>query len=222
MNGLEKIPTAKNLVLAYNELQGKKLSLQTLLTYFQWARFDPRLAEIITAKVISDWKQINPFELNLKLRTTTWPRTLAVILDMAALGIKPQDRLNFKIWKTCATSNLQSGPDEVFFIGVFSFAGKQMKLASERSHHIFRKWNYLGQDVFLNKVQSLKIEKTLIDKNRRREILKNLLTTKTLISVNDYLYALESPVSKRVAQLDLKKFPGIKTTGRTKNRRYHL
>lgn len=100
MKGLKKIPSPHDLAKVYHRLQSEKLTGRYLISIFQWSRFDPRLGEILVAKIIQDWQQINPFYLYCHLIKTTWSSAMGVLLDMAQLQIKTQHLAAYKAWKT--------------------------------------------------------------------------------------------------------------------------
>ena len=220
MKGLEKTPSPNDLMKAYDQLQAGPLSLSLLMETFEWVRFDPRLGEILASSIEKNWRHLNPFEIFNGLLLSTWPAVMGVLLDMAQLQIVPGEIKQYRIWKKCATANLKNAQNEQFFIGLYSLAGSQMLRQVERSNKIYRRWGYFGEDLFFNKANNQKVRGTLVKKELRLRVLNQLLAQKRSISVNDYIEALPAPVSRRIAELDLHHFKGLKRQGQTKGRVY--
>lgn len=221
MKGLSQIPSQNDLIKSYNELQSLGLNEISLLKYFQWVRFDPRLGEILVQKLLLDWKSLNPFLIYQGLQDKDWPSVMGVLLDSVQIQILKKDVKNFQAWKSTILYKMRKTEFQQFFIGLSAFAGKKVRDQVESSNTIFKRWNYYGNQLFFNKEKNKNFEKSLYGKTDRLSKLDEfLLKNKSRITVNDYLKILPIPISRRLAEMDLKNHPSLAAKGYTKNRYY--
>jgi len=92
-----------------------------------------------------------------------------------------------------------------------SFARARLRGFPEKKS-LFKKWKALVLD-------HTSVPQTL-PPVAREEVLRELLRNRERITVEDYLEALGPNVSRRIAQLDLQKFPFLKKRGKTQSRFY--
>lgn len=222
MEGLKVLPAASDLQQAYSILQNSRAVAPSdeLVLMSQWARFDPRLAEQLVDHFRLYWSEINPLQLNLLNQKAAWPAALGVLLDQVRtyVDFKPEEKHRYTRWAKCVMVSVRPAAGELFFIGQRSFAGKLMRQDSELSLRSYVKWGYLGRDILFNKANTLR-RRTSISPSARMRALRELLQSRKRITVSDYVDALHGGVSRRQAQLDLKK-AGLREIGQTRNRFY--
>ncbi|MCM2281932.1 MAG: hypothetical protein NDI61_08820 [Bdellovibrionaceae bacterium] len=222
MKGLEIIPSTRQLQEAYGVLQADPgaVSVREFVLYSQWARLDPRLAEILVGYLRARWKSFNPLEVNEALLKSPWPASMGVLMDQARTYSRfmPAERRAFASWQKCAMVSVRPAEGELFFLGLRSFAGKVMLKDAEFPLRSYTRWGYLGREILINKA-SASPARTSLDPARRRQVLRQLLRGRRHITVEDYMSALEGTVSRRQAQIDLKAAKLI-TSGNTRSRIY--
>lgn len=215
MKGLLKIPSSQELEKAYTNLQSKlKINEETFGLYSQWARFDPRLAEILIGTLAKHWKNISPLLLHENLVKQPWPSSMGVILDFCQVVVSKSERKLFEKWKDLVLLEIPKENFGQYFIGLRAFGGHEMKKDSLLSLYPYLNWGYLGRDVLL-KNAPLKISWIPLSLRKRR--LKELKLSR--VTVRSYREALENKVSQRQAQRDLKN-SGLKNLGSTQAKIY--
>lgn len=180
MKGLDIIPSESPLIEAYNLLQAhhEPVSLEQIIFWGQWARFDPRLAEILIERLCDNWKEINPFEFQQKLLNQVWPQAIAPLIEHIELLLKSSEISRFRIWKKMSLYQIPPAKGEIYWIGVYTFAGKTMRQLPSRSLLPFTRWGFYADDILLNKARSRKLSRTILPKKQRLEILYQLARQK--------------------------------------------
>jgi hypothetical protein len=107
---------------------------------------------------------------------------------------------------------------EQFFIGLRAFGGEAMRLDAERSLATYLRWGYLGREILVNKASQRERVRTLLPLDARRRILEGLIRKFTRLTVGDYLEAVGGGLSRRQAELDLRRCPRLLGRGRTRGR----
>lgn len=220
MRALKTVPSMKQRLEAYRDLQSADVGLALLVKYYPWTRFDPRLAEILTQNLAKSWSKLNSADLNQRLKQTQWPQALGVILEQTGYLVSRRDQQRFRTWKKIAMTDIKPANGEIFWIGLHKFAGKIVQELPQRSIRPYLKWGYYGSDILINKSSSKKLNQTLLDKSQRMKILRQFAGTVHFFTVGDYMRALSYSVHKRTAELDLKNCDFIMSYGNTKARRY--
>ena len=223
MIGLKQIPSQKDLLAAYNQIQsGSSVQPEPakLALWSQWTRFDPRLGELLVEWFARCWTKQDPIALNAALRTQPWPAAIGPILETAAL-IQTIELELFRNWLRVVMTTFLPAPNEQFFIGLNKVAGPRMIREAGAASKVFRRWGFLSSEVLLAKGSALG-RRTLVSPLARLNVLNDLLAIKHEISVNDYLFALNGLVSRRQAERDLAGHPGLRARGFTRRRTYTL
>jgi hypothetical protein len=220
MKGLLEIPGPVDLLPVYNKIVSNPLNLNILLEVFQLVRFDPRLGQLLLTSLHQNWSTLNPFEINQATLKTTWPAVMGVLIEMLHIEIDSSIAKDFRAWKNCALANIPKAKNEQFYIGLYAIGGTQMRHQSAAANQIYKKWGYLGIDLFTKNSPKTISKKTLLNKTDRLVILKELLQKKNVITVNEYLQALSSPVSRRIAEQDLSSTAWVKSQGKTRAKIY--
>lgn len=190
-----------------------------LIKIINWVRFDPRLGEIIVHYLIKNWKTLNPILLNEKLSTSIWPQTFGVICDHVQLFIQKSDKKLFKNWYKCIFGNIKIKKDySTFYIGIYSFGSVLQMNEVEKSLEPYSRWGYYSSSPIVEIKNSQK--STLLNSSLRLSNLKKLSLQYKIFRVLDYIKICDFQISKRIAELDLKKW-AIKR-GNTKGAYYVL
>jgi hypothetical protein len=224
-----QVPTTKELENAYHHLIGKKnVSEVDFVFYSRFVRFDPRLGEAWLTRMRRDWKKISPVSLRDKNLNHLDPAIFGVLLEQVEVFlISKQERKLFRLWKNAVLWLTPKGDHAQFLIGVKPLGSDTMMDDAEFPAREYIKWGYLGRDVFLNKfLQKQKIlQKTTLQRAIRNRKLNSFLShckknSKERITIEDYLQFCEFAISRRIAQLDLKKSPNLRAIGNTRSRFY--
>lgn len=234
MKGLSEIPSTAQLQQAYATLQSTlrtkvACSEADLALWVQWSRFDPRLAEQITAHIINYWSNLNPMVFNEKNRQQPWPALLGVIIEQARLfSHLPADQTRlFRAWSKVVMTHVDPAPWQQYFMGLRKPGGQLMQDDARYSLACYRQWGYLGREFFMNKAEAAlnqttacHHQHTLLSSTQRKQRLDELLKTQARLTVNEYRRALDFAVGRRQAELDLRNHPRLKPQGQTRSRVY--
>jgi hypothetical protein len=231
-NGLKRIPAEKDLEKAYAELRGE-LAEGRLALYAQWARFDPRLAEIWVRTTLSRWKLVHPIVMHEALAGEPWPSAAGPLLEFVGRAVRatPEEAKLFKSWKEMVMQGFAPASWEQYFIGQRRIAGQAMIDDARFSLNEYRRWGYLSREILFNK-QAFPPELRGPRRGRagggthsiapdvRESILRQLLRERSRVTTHDYLQALGNSISRRQAERDLKRARWLRAEGRTKGRSY--
>jgi hypothetical protein len=235
MKGLESLPGAAKLERAYRNLQIRrvpKCSVTSLALYAQWARFDPRLAEIWVAYLARHWRDVSPLALREVLKRQPWPMAAGVLLEFVerAVAIDRDELRLFSHWKALVLDSFPRAHWEQFFIGERRVAGKAMLDDARFSSLEYKKWGYLGREVLFNKQCFEDGRERIprrgragggthrIDPESRLEILRELFRKQESVTTEMYWNAIGRCVSRRQAERDLQSARWLKASGRTRAR----
>ena len=216
-----RIPTPSELAQCLNLLRKEETpSAEDWARIAQWTRFDPRLAEEWLTTLGRHWKILSPVlirEANLKQHT---PAVMGLLLEQFRIFLCPKrDRALFKLWSAVVLHRTPKAQGEGFLIGVLPFAGNAVREGAEKPAVYYKKWGFLGQEVFVNKfaLKQKQLQRTTLGPDERKLILIELFEKNRKITVKDYLEACHGLISRRVAQMDLETMPGVQAEGRTRN-----
>ncbi len=229
MKGPTRIPNKKDLISYYNLLQttNSPLNEKTLFQIIHDTRWDPRLHQQVIEHLAKHWKEISAIYLNREAQESFWPTTLALTLEILEYFFKTTKQLDsknfklFKNWKKLCLTNISKAHEELYYIGLSTFAGTESKKDFYYSAKPFSKWGYLCRDLPLSKFK-VESQISLYSAVSRRNILLSLFHHKKRITIKDYLEALEYSVSKRQAERDLSSFKLVRRQGKTKGCSYIL
>ena len=229
MQGLKRIPSDSQLAEAYDRLQAPQLRHQSVnveewALWSQWARLDPRLAEIWCARMSVEWTRIAPFSLGEALRSQPWPAAAGVLLSQTEGLIAGELKKPFIAWCAVVLHGVEPSNGEAFFIGQRAFAGKLLREDARLSLTSYTRWGYFGRELLVNKAVSRARPRTLLPVARRHEVLEELILEcerrGASLGVQDYLEALGPGVARRVAELDLQRSPRLRSRGIGRGKRY--
>lgn len=224
MKSPHPVPSMNELVRAMNLLQSKPLSGTSFLRLFPLTRFDPRITEVMIEGIARDWRKIDPRPLGDDLKSHPWKRAAGFLMDCATYLIPPAERSSFRRWsravvaKPTQPSRLSA---ETFWIGLYSPGSRNLERQLTNCLPIYRRWGFVGADLPLNQSRlSSSTDRSWMDAPARRRLLDHLLSRGESFTANDYRQALGGGVSRRLAELDLSRHPGVAASGRTRNRVY--
>jgi hypothetical protein len=226
MRGLIEAPTFASLERAYAALQSSTaISAEELGLWSQWSRFDPRLAELFVAFLAARWKTADWVSLRGVLETQPWPTAFGVLAENALAGnlLPRSERSMFRRWNATILTGLARGRNELFFFGTRKIGGREMFRDAAESAVTYLRWGYLGRDLLVSKANPRAFAsrgKTLVPAPARKRLLDELARTRTRFTIGDYQSALDYGVSRRQAELDLARHPGIVGVGNTRARFY--
>jgi hypothetical protein len=228
VRGLTTIPSIDDLSKAYDCLQNRSneihVQVEELALWSQWARFDPRLAEIWVKYISTHWREIPPAALNQKLSELPWPAAAGMLIDQVSFFLRfPKNKLNFagfKLWRQAATLGFQPASFELYFIGTRAFAGVEAFKDALQPLRFYENHGYFGRDLLQNKAHPN--GQTLISVEVRMSVLAALCKNRPRISIRDYRDALSGGVSRRQAEKDLENHPILVPIGRTKGRYFRV
>ncbi len=208
------IPNEKQLKQLYELFFSKTIKPNDVVRASQWARYDPRLGEILISYLEQSFDAFNPIELNNALLKQAWPASLAVLLEQVC--VQPEKRKRFESWKNCVLYNVKPLPLQLFFINR-PLGSKSAFEDAKQSLKPFLKWGFLSR-------HSLRRSnfKTYMDKAKRRMLLDAYLMKNKSISIRLYRKILNDCVSVRQAQRDLKENGLLKAKHFTRARKYVL
>lgn len=230
MKGLAFIPSSSDLAQAYEHLQTQVIEapVEQWALWSQWCRLDPRLAEQWIEGIFGVWEKLSPVELNSKLKNQPWPAAAGVLLEQAqvffldsSLPSLKKSRASlrlFRRWCACVMTEIGPANDELFFLGLRSFAGSAAVEDAEKSLKPYLRWGFLGREVLRNKAMILSGKRTWTPRKQRILVLTQILRNQGRITVSDYLQALDGTVGRRQAELDLAQY--AIPMGQTRNRYY--
>jgi hypothetical protein len=229
LKGLISIPDLKERESAYRSLESTirgelhPSAIQWAL-WSQWTRFDPRLGELWVKAFSVVWKSLEPLQLREALLRLPWPACAGVLLLQVNMHLLPPPaRPLFRAWSKLALEGIPKAENELYFIGVFSFAGTQIQKEATSCFKSFSRWGFLGQATFVNKASneaSGKTDKTEMSPAQRRTVLNDLISRHSRLTVGQYISSLPEGVGIRQAQLDLASHPRLKAVGNTRGRFY--
>jgi hypothetical protein len=230
--GLVDLPGTADLGRAYEALlhgRPERPDEAQLALYAQWARFDPRLAEIWVRFVGERWKSLNPVALNEALAAQPWPAAGAVLLEFAVRAAAAEEgRERPALWKKLATGGIAPAPLEQYFIGSRLPGGTAMLEDARFPLREYRRWGYLSREILFNKQRlpsgapgpRAAAGTHALEPEVRREVLRALLERSPRLSTRQYWEALGRSVSLRQAERDLAASPLVKAEGGTRGRRF--
>ncbi len=225
MLGLKVIPSTDKLIEAYNTLTSRGPLAAELAEWTQWSRFDPRLAEILVQSISKHWKSFDLFGIRAELLPQPWPAALGVLLEniLAAKILPARDVDVFRHWAAAAMAGVEPAPNELFFFGTRKIGSLAMFRDASEASKSYTKWGYLGRELLVNKADPRGKNgrgSTLLPPAVRRRLLAELAGSRERFTVDDYQAALEYRVSRRQAEIDLQRAPGIRSIGNTRARFY--
>lgn len=210
-------PSIYDLKKAYDRfVAGKDLDAEFFASVSQWTRFDPRLGEIWCSSFLKSHPNIDLREFRTQVRLLSFPQVVGVLLaQIRGPEIRSIERY--------VVGGIKPVPYQDYFIAVSGFASKSVRASAESPLRSFRRYGFFGREIFRNKAAAGAIAETVteIPKAARIEMLDKWLSRREgRFTVDDYLAALPVGVSRRVAQLDLRRRTDLEVRGSTRNRFY--
>lgn len=129
----------------------------------------------------------------------------------------------FEGWSLSAVYDLKPASPQMFFLRDGMIRPDLDYKEILGTLKVYRKWGFFGSDRIVTRKDAKSSETTtFLNKKQRAEILKLLLKSRKIISVEDYIQASGGKIHRRTAERDLASKKGLKRSGFTRGRRYIL
>lgn len=198
------------------QLSEDRVSEKEFAEWVGWTRLDPRLCEIMIRFIAKKYICLNTFSIKNQMSEES-KAVFAVLCDVA--GDLVSDDFDWKAWKKAAQSSVTTVPFQSFYVGHSVIQPSRLLLEIKKNLNYFKRWGfYCAQSPISLKYQ--KKNKTLISSEQRKQILRDLISVKSEITVTDYIEALDQKVHIRQAERDLSESDILNKTGFTRNRIY--
>jgi hypothetical protein len=246
VKGLARLPNTSELASAYREMEGLAESASgeneiegKTAKYSQWARLDPRLAEVLTGFLGRNWSRLNVVRLLTHLSYEPWPRAILVPLRFVEVEASSKrerqasrtfERQALPAFERHALRSLIAAIDEafpectndLFFIPLQRpnrvITDEAVTLLSEP----YLRSGYIGSVSLLAKGR-LPEGATVLSTGARGRLLHKMrdeLARGGTLTVAAYRLRCKGLVSRRQAQRDLEESPLFEAVGFTRGRRY--
>lgn len=224
MKGLRTLPHTDDLLRAYRELEGSFVVLENRLALLsQWARLDPRLAELLTGYLQRHWAQLNVMALVKALEQQPWPRAILVPLRFVELSVVDKfERAVLRGYIDSIERAFSEKSNDLFFIPLQRMNRVVLAEAIDFQGMPYVRSGFVGSVSLLAKGR-LPDGTTALDVRARERVIVEmaaLLKKEETISVDDYMRRCRGLISRRQAQRDLARSPLLVASGYTRNQRY--
>jgi len=182
----------------------------------EMSRYDPRLLGILVEFFISHWEEINPTKLKSRFPFMKNPQVFGVIGEFMKSALPDQEIFDYV---TYLTAGLKPLPTQFFFHGLYDIGGTLSQKTVEANLVEYKRWGFLGRERPTIDFQTKKTVGTL-DKNGRLNILRTLLNKRNIITISDYLKAVDHSISRQQALTDLKKAKFTRKIGKGRGTRW--
>jgi hypothetical protein len=215
MIGPPKIPQAEDLIAAYRILQsGDNVKISHWAIWSEWVRFDPRLGELLVARLASNWSKILPIELNQELQRSSWPQCFGVLIEQVLKYSKDlqKNKQLFRAWGGMVMFGVAPRNHELFFLGTRAPRPEPLRKTVALATAPYRKWGFLDQDPWINKAIASSNSSTSLSPAQRMAMIRQLSRDRHRhrLRPRELVAASGGQVSLRVAQMDLKSFQEFK------------
>ncbi|MBI1860379.1 MAG: hypothetical protein HYR96_05620 [Deltaproteobacteria bacterium] len=217
-SGITSIPSEKQLAKVYTKLLHpgtQSPSPNELITYANWTRFDPRLAEIWVASVSRGWPEIHPMEINRAALASPWPATLGVLLEFTRSLVETDSQLrdSFRHWRALAVQGIPPAKSELYFLGLRALGSDASREDAALSTTEYDHWGYLGRENLLAKKGTSRLSK-----DKRKTILAQFARDRKRVKTSDYWNAVGRCITRRQAEREIKESGYFRPHGNTSSR----
>ena len=174
-------------------------------------RYDPRLLTILLQWVLEHWQDLDPQALRRSMRRMRWPQALAVVFEFARAADSNRELGLLADYVTARWPRLD--PAEQFFFDAARPGSRMAARSLGRSLSPYTKWGFVGTERPIVDVGT-KRAVGRYDRATRLRILDRLLDERQVISLADYLEAVDNAVSRQQARNDLAGHPELTVEGR--------
>lgn len=231
---LERIPTEDHLARMYDELArlgaacvGEhrpwpyrvKSTEQFFCLGAEMSRYDPRLFGILVAFLDRDWERLNPLSVRSHYRSMSAPQIVAVMAEFLVRQPALPDEKRFFL--EYLQAGLSPVSPQLFFQHLYRPGGELMRRATEAPLREYKRWGFLACEAPVLDAARREASGSQ-DGSSRRNVLLRLFRERGRIRLSDYLTALQRPVSRQQALLDLRSVPGIRLRGRGRGALWEL
>lgn len=220
------IPCRSELCMAYARIEaaairsrGECLTPDEIVRLAQMSRFDPRLAEMLVRHLARNFEELNPWIIRGVNLKSEWPQSLCVLVDIAELLVL-SSKQDWKLWKTCIQFEIPKASFQAFYVGLIAIDPRKSQEQMRRNLKLYSAWGFYNHELPITEKLG-RIQRTLLSKSLRLEILKELIRKRSRFTVQDYIEALDHRVHRRQAERDLVGFKDrLVSRGNTKSRTY--
>lgn len=217
-------PTANHLSRAYYELcllgarcvgerrpwPFRPKSVEEMLAVCgELSRYDSRLFEILLQTIDKRWQEINWLKLRQIISSSMSPQIFGVIGELLSGSTRNPEITNcFRF----LMSGIKPAPTQYFYHHLYTPGSPMAQRAIGKRLKEFEKWGFLASERPVLNADS-KITAGRLSRTARLECLKDLISRKKSIGIQDYIAALAQPISRQQALLDIRALPGIRRKG---------
>ena len=180
-------------------------------------RHDARLLSILLQWTLEHWQELNPLALRQQMLRMRWPQALAVVLTFARDATRDAE-LRLLIDYLCAGWS-RVDPPEQFFFDADRPASRMASRKLGRSLAPFSRWGFIGTERPTANAGTKRVVGRY-DRPTRLRILDQLLERSEVVSLAEYLDAVDDAVSRQQARQDLLSCPGLEPVGRGRGARW--
>jgi len=225
------VPSSSEIENAYHQLEGGSVvSIQEWVRFSELSRFDPRMAEAWIKRMSKEWKNISPILLRQESLKGVVPASIGLLLEQVEdYALEKKSKKLFRIWKDGVLYLVPPASGESYLIAVHPFASSRILNDAIFPTRSFQVWGFSGSDIFINKAlsqKSIREQTSLSVETRSRKLNHFILEKKKKhqprFVLEDYLSYCDYLISKRIAQMDLKRCNQIQSHGNTKSRFYTI
>ena len=200
MRGLNRFPRSSELVEGTNRLQtNHSIPADVFALYTQWARLDPRFAEIVVTSIARTWQTLALGDFMGALEQSPWPQAAVVLFRFAALDAK--DSHLTVMCDALAKLYPPRSSHGLFFIPLTWPNSVVTRNELKFNTKIYARSGFIGSQALRSRGR-WPIDETHLTRSARRQIFKTPFASKPKVSVTEYRDACRNMISTRQAQRD--------------------
>lgn len=179
------------------------------------ARHDPRLFEILLQVIMGHWQEINWLKLRQTILTTSSPQVFGVMGEILSATRNPEISNCFRF----LMHGVRPAPTQLFYNNLYTPGSPMAQRAIDKRLREFEKWGFLASErPALN--ADTKLTAGNMSRQARITALKQLLSKRREIRLQDYMKTLPHPISRQQALLDMKAIKGLRRKGHGRGARW--
>lgn len=230
---LKRIPTLNDLSRIYFELAQwgapaigakkpwpyKMGSLEELLALTcEMVRYDPRLLGILIIFLKNSWNRLNPLKLRHELKRCQTPQVMGVIGEFVKTEIKDKE-INY--FFDYLIKGLGPVTGQLFFKGTHPPGSLYFEKIARKSLKEYRKWGFLSME---RPVVDLRTKRQIgsLARESRMRILESIIHRKTMVTIKEYIEAVDYSISRQQALSDIKSLGTLESVGHGRNAYWKL
>jgi hypothetical protein len=173
-------------------------------------RYDPRLLSILLQLFLARWQDVRPQQLRNELRAMRWPQALLVALEFAKDASSDTEFRYFADYVAAGFDTVQ--PAERFFMDAEQPGSRVAERRMGRNLAAYARWGFVGTE---RPIADPVTKRALgrYDAQTRQAILRELIERRDVLSLADYLDAVDHAISRQQALADLRRSPELQVQG---------